>query len=248
MSNYGLLIRNEKGEIHADSDLPVGSVIWATASFLNPNTGLVIDYSTVNNTVNVDAVYNFTTFASPLHRGFNNGESTVFNKFWGTLAGPPGPGGVPFFAIGLVGIGVGNEQAPDDYGIIDNSGQSLSILNNKARMLTVQKHVLITVSNGIISGIADTLIHQWVWEVSVNISDIDVHGKNLWVSVTPILGINFFRASTVYLYAATVFMMTASTFYIGDFLSIQSSAILVPEYPARSVTYDVMFLTEAYDT
>ena len=91
------------------------------------------------------------------------------------------------------------------------------------------------------------MIEGWVWNTQVDLSGIDFEGPNIWISVSPMMGMYMYAASTIYLYANTIYMIhpTTKILTIGDYLRIQSSAMITPVYPARQANYEISIFGES---
>jgi len=211
-------------------------------------SGNAVDFSSLNPTNNVDCVYNADAFMSPFWYCSVPGGGTYYNRFWLTQESVTMPGYAALCSIGIVGVGVGSKRTKtQNHGLTQSSKRGGNVLDTQVKNLKLKLQLLINANTGQVNGVAGSAIQGWVWSTTVDLSAIDFEGPNIWICITPMMGMYMYAASTIYMYANTIFNIhpTTKVLSIGDYLKIQSSAVITPIYPARNVNYEISIFGES---
>lgn len=211
-------------------------------------SGNAVDFSSLNPTNNVDCVYNADAFMSPFWYCSVPGGGTYYNRFWLDQESPTMPGYAALCSIGIVGVGVGNKRTKtQNHGLTQSNRKGGNVLDTQVKNLKLKLQLLINANTAAITGTAGSAIEGWIWYSNIDLSAIDFEGPNIWMCITPMMGMYMYAASTIYLYANTIFRIVPSTkiLTIGDYIKIQSSAMITPIYPARNVNYEVSIFGES---
>ena len=211
MTEYGLQIRNSNAQIVIEDKASLGLKIGDGSSVVNACSGYKLDFSAINNTKNVDAVWNSNNWVCPYFECNTKGESWSWNRFWLNFEAE--------LHTNIISVGVGNEiPITDTYGIYVLDSKGIQILNSQNKMLKLvaQFSTVVSISQQTLT----TSQGKWLWHASIDISGLDWTGSKKWVSITPIRFKQIYEKSTSFLFSNTIFYMDATTLYMGDYLQV----------------------------
>lgn len=215
MTEYGLQIKNNISKTIIKDKSVLALKIFSggilTGGVYN-NSVYHLNYKSINNTMNVDVVWNSDQYVSPYAQIVERGTINISNRFIIDTS--------PLLLTNALSVGVGSEipKLANTHGIyiLDNKGTE--ILNSENKMLRLVAQFANVVTDPILTLAQGTGIRQgWMWDSIVDISDLDWRSGARWISISPLRSKVFFPFTNGYLFITTIFYMDSDTLYIGNY-------------------------------
>jgi len=239
MSDYGLKINNNKIQIVTEDVANLGIKIDHATEVYNAYSGWSINFSGLNNTKNIDVVWNSNDYVSPYARCVTGGLLTVFNRFWYNHNA--------LLSANIIGVGVGNEvPKTQSYGTYLLDSRGVQIINSQNRMLKLVGQYAGVQNINYPSGVVldrYTTWDGWLWSMSIDVSDLPWSGPYRWFSVTPLRAKVMFSPGEFVLRVATIFRMTGNTFEVGEWISAQTGPFQILS-TNEQLLVNIMFFSE----
>jgi len=208
MVDFGLRIKNHRGELVTDGISDMGQVFAIGSAALNAYQYASFNFSAWTNTVNVDGAWSIDQYASPIWRCYDKGLGYAFNRFWYNTSA--------IFKIAAlqVGTGVDISLTPGRMGFLVTGKKGSNLLNADYRSLRWCSTGLINASWSTITGTHD----GWIWgPFTIDFSSVELKRAPFTI-ISPMTYVDISKPDHR-LRAATIFKVSKTQMLIGDYLT-----------------------------